>query len=311
MNLLYMKKIYIDKLHMTHAIKTHVNKTHIDRVHMNKIIPNTINEMGKIGIIGIGMVGNAIYQSFLKKGLNVLVYDKYKNIGKFDNILHTDIVFLCLPTLYNEDLKSYNKEAIDSVCWTLNEYNYTGLVVIKSTVEPETIQSLSLKYNLKLIHNPEFLTARTAFDDFENQSHIVIGKSAELDADDLSPLIKLYKTNYPKAEISICSSTESELMKIAINNFYAVKIQFFNELFFLSDKLSDVNYQNIRNLMLKNNWIHPQHTTVPGPDGKHSYGGMCFPKDTNAFLQFMINKKSPHKIIKAAIEERNELRDGE
>ncbi len=50
----------------------------------------------------------------------------------------------------------------------LNNDKYEGLVVVKSTVEPETVNKLSRKYlNLKICHNPvNFLTARTAYEDF-------------------------------------------------------------------------------------------------------------------------------------------------
>ena len=33
------------------------------------------------------------------------------------------------------------------------------------------------------------------------------------------------------------------------------------------------------------------HTNVPGTDGKLSYGGACFPKDTNALNNFMIKNE--------------------
>ena len=62
-------------------------------------------------------------------------------------------------------------------------------------------------------------------------------------------------------------------------------------------------------MMLKNNWINPMHTDVPGKDGKLSYGGMCFPKDTNALLQYMWKLDTPHHIIEATVIERNILRD--
>ena len=61
--------------------------------------------------------------------------------------------------------------------------------------------------------------------------------------------------------------------------------------------------------MLKNEWINPMHTQVPGPDGKPSYGGACFPKDTNALLHFMRTKGSPHKVLEGCVEERNSMRE--
>ena len=51
------------------------------------------------------------------------------------------------------------------------------------------------------------------------------------------------------------------------------------------------------------------HTDVPGIDGMLSYGGYCFPKDTNALVQFMKTKNTSHKVLQAVIDERNEMRD--
>ena len=97
-------------------------------------------------------------------------------------------------------------------------------------------------------------------------------------------------------------------MKIFLNSFYAVKIQFFNELYLLSEKMG-CNYNNIVDLMLKNKWINPMHTRVPGTDNKLSYGGNCFPKDTNALINHMKRNNTPHMVLKATIEERNKMRD--
>jgi UDPglucose 6-dehydrogenase len=265
-----------------------------------------------IGIIGIGFVGRAIYKSFKEKGINVLGYD-IKDINNeldsFDDCLLSDILFLCLPTQFDEINKCYDKSIIISVLNNINNNKYNGLVVIKSTVEPTTIENLQDQFpELKLFHNPEFLSAATAYEDFHSQSHIVIGKSNNCSDDDLKELENFYHYYYPDAKISLCSSTESESMKIYLNCFYSVKIQFFNELYLLCDK-TKTNYNNVVDLMLKNNWINPMHTKVPGTDGRLSYGGNCFPKDTNALLEFMKSKNSPCKILKASIEERNEMRD--
>ena len=138
----------------------------------------------KICIIGLGFVGNAMYNSFIKKCLivnyNLFTYDKFKDggIGRLEDTLLSDIIFLALPTCYDELLGTYNIESIIETCNYLRLNNYSGLIVIKSTVEPETTEKLSHLYNeLNFVHNPEFLTARTAYEDFHNQKHIVLGKS--------------------------------------------------------------------------------------------------------------------------------------
>jgi UDPglucose 6-dehydrogenase len=261
-----------------------------------------------IAIIGLGFVGNAIYKTLkLKKIDNIVVYDKFKNggIGNINECLNSDIMFLCLPTLYDIKLKKYDLVPIEDTLNYLKENNYKGLAVIKSTITPGTTNELSKKYNLNLCHNPEFLSAKTAFDDFLNQNHIVIGKSINCNKFEL--LEKFYKKHWPDAEISICSSDESETVKLGCNCFYSVKIQFFNELFLMCSE-GNYDFEKVKNIMLKNNWINPMHTNVPGTDGKLSYGGYCFPKDTNALASYLDNKKLPNLVLKSTIEERNLMR---
>ena len=65
-------------------------------------------------------------------------------------------------------------------------------------------------------------------------------------------------------------------------------MQFFNELY-LTCQSNGSDFKKIKRMMLLNNWINPMHTDVPGPDGRLSYGGLCFPKDTNALNSYMKN----------------------
>ena len=97
-------------------------------------------------------------------------------------------------------------------------------------------------------------------------------------------------------------------MKLFLNSFYAVKIQFFNELYDFC-KIKNLDFALIRNLMLKNNWINPMHTLVPGTDGKLSYGGSCLPKDTKALLSLMKSNNSMHSILNSTVSERDICRD--
>ena len=280
-----------------------------------------MNEVN-VAIVGLGFVGGAIEKSFREKGIKVVGYDKYRNIGSLEECMATDIMFLALPTLFNEELlsavgathasgkgNSYDLSAIHEVCEELSMKGYSGVTIIKSTVEPETTMNLGRKYdNLPFIHNPEFLSAATAYEDFHSQKHIVLGKGETCTEKKLSFVERFYKYYYPDAEISICTSTESECMKIFCNSFYAVKIGFFNELYLLCQKLN-TNYDEVKAMMLKNGWINPMHTKVPGTDGKLSFGGMCFPKDTKALNYFMTANNSPNMILSAAIAERKAIRN--
>lgn len=269
----------------------------------------------KIGVVGLGFVGAAMYKSFLNKNLienkDLFGYDKFKNegkgIGSFKYIIDCDIIFLALPTMFNESSGKYDLGAIYETCDNLVKNNYNGIVVIKSTVAPHTTDILSDKYKLSFIHNPEFLTARTAYNDFNNQFHIILGKGKYCSKEQLNILRDFYVKHY-KAEITLCESVESESMKIFANSFYAVKIQFFTELYILCKKIN-CDFDKIREMMIKNNWINPQHTNIPGPDGDISYGGLCFPKDTNALNEFMKEMNSPNKILDNTIKERNEMRN--
>ena len=268
----------------------------------------------KIGICGIGFVGNAMKDSFINKGyiLNqtLFVYDKYKEngIGTFEDLLQTDILFLSLPTIFDYDTLIYDKGPIVETLASLKNNSYGGVVIIKSTVEPQTTEKYAIEYQLNLIHNPEFLTARTAYEDFHNQKHIVLGKSSVCTESVVKLTEEFYKTNYPNATLSLCTSDESETMKIFANTFYASKVQIFTEFYLLCQKIN-VNFNNVKDIMIKNGWINPMHTTIPGPDGKISYGGLCFPKDTTALLHFMKTNESECSVIEAVIKERENMRD--
>lgn len=271
-----------------------------------------MSSLYKVGIIGLGFVGGSILKSFEIKKINVTGYDKFKDggINTFDDVKDANVVFLALPTLYSEELQEYDKSALHEICAELRDAAFKGIVVIKSTVEPGTTEIFAKLYNLSLVHNPEFLTARTAFIDFHNQSHIVLGKTSVSTDAQIDQLEAFYRVHWTDAEYSRGTSTETETMKIACNTFYAVKVQFFNELYFIAQK-DGSDYVTVRNMMLKNKWINPMHTDVPGPDGQFSYGGACLPKDSSALMHHMRRNQSINGVVKGCVEERNEMRKDE
>ena len=255
-----------------------------------------------IGIIGDGFVGSAIKKSLNNKNINVISYDKYKGIGNLNHLLKCNIIFFCLPTPFIDNV-GYDLSPIEENLLFLSKNSYGGLIVIKSTVSIGTCSQLFKNYNLKICHNPEFLTQRTAYEDFHNQKNIVIGY--DQNPIDLKNLIDIY-SKY-NAKINLCTTKESEATKLFCNSFYAQKVMIFNEFYSLCQKL-DINYNCIKRIMLDNDWINPMHTNVPGPDGKIAYGGACFPKDTKALLKQMSDNQSYNEMLEACIKERDKIR---
>lgn len=257
-----------------------------------------------VGIVGIGFVGSAIKLSFERKGVTPICYDKYKDIGELNNLINCDFIFLSLPTPMIEE-GAYDKSSIYETLDNLEKYNYKGVAVVKSTVEPGTVDNLNERYEFKVIHNPEFLTERTAEHDFHNQKHIVLG--IDNGCEKTAKVHDFFNHHYADAEISLCSSRESESMKLFCNNFYAMKIMIFNEFFSVCQK-TKTSFENVTALMFKNGWINEMHTKVPGPDGSLGYGGNCFIKDTKALLEFSKRKGSIHGLLEATVKEREILR---
>lgn len=274
-----------------------------------------MSDIPSVAVIGMGCVGGSVFRFFNEASSDkriIVGYDKYKSgyntDDDFENVLTKDIAFLCLPTLYEDSLKQYDKSAINEICQRLDDNFYKGVVVLKSTVEPGTTQALSEKHpSLTFMHNPEFLSARTCFQDFATQSHVVLGRTEGCQDKKFARVENLFRHYWPNAKYSMCTSIESESMKIFCNSFYAMKIGIFNEFNQLCEKTGQ-DFKFIMSMMLKNGWINEMHTQVPGTDGKPGYGGACFPKDTKALLQHMKRIGTDHMILEGCDKENDAWR---
>ena len=108
--------------------------------------------MNSIGIIGCGVVGNAVKEG-MSQAFNVLTYDKFKDEGCksiFDLIQKVDgVVFVCVPTPMSE-IGSCNTSIVKEVVEEIdNSAKYVGKkinVAIKSTIPPGTTKKLQ-RYN--------------------------------------------------------------------------------------------------------------------------------------------------------------------
>lgn len=272
----------------------------------------------KIGIVGLGFVGSGIYKSLVEcKGCSskdVIGYDRYKkfdwSVKSLKECTVCDILFLCLPTLYNKFTKSYDYSALEIVIGELAGSNYNGLVVIKSTVTPGTVAKLERigGNGINIVHNPEFLRERCAVEDVNNQTDIVIGRGEKCSDELVDRLVKFYGMYYPLGVVKVIGAKDSEALKIYINTFCSVKIQMLNELALLSEKIG-VNFDTVKGMMIDGNWMGERHTSVPGYDGMMSYGGHCLPKDSKALLELMKSVGCEQlDVLEASVGERDRMR---
>ena len=121
----------------------------------------------KIGIIGYGFVGSAL-KSSLKENVEVLKIDPKLNTHISElKVFNPDIIFLCLPTPISDDGDLQDISKLKKAINDIIEMELSCLLVIKSTVLPNYLRTVSDLYE-KVIHNPEFLREVSANEDFIN-----------------------------------------------------------------------------------------------------------------------------------------------
>lgn len=229
-----------------------------------------------IGIIGMGNVGTAIYEG-LKKHYELKTFDIKKPSDPLEEVAKCNIVFIAVPTPSHRGRQDLS--ALVNVFTKLQSFNFKGIHVIKSTILPNTCNYLNkLFLKARIIHNPEFLTERTASKDFVSNKKAVIGG---LDMGDMQLLAEVYKKlNYQT--VWYVSPTQAEYIKYLHNCFLASKVAILNEMYDIAKDIK-VDYSSSIDIASEvTGWINKKHTSVPGPDGWFGFGGHCFPKDIEA-----------------------------
>jgi UDPglucose 6-dehydrogenase len=282
----------------------------------------------KISIIGTGYVGLVTGAIFSNKNLDVTCIDlNQQKIGllseakidiyepglqeqifmglqkkllhftdNYNSIKDADAVLICVgtPQFENGDADlSYLYTAIDKLAATINDH---AVIVIKSTVPPQTCLKLSqylrnLGLNNQVVMNPEFLREGSAVNDFLNPDRIVIGCSSEA-AKDL--MLNIYQTW--ETEKVITDVTTAEMIKYASNTFLATKITFINEMSDICEKVG-ADIETLSYGVGLDKRIGKEFLKA-GP----GFGGSCFPKDINALLHLAKTKNVDSKILAAILD---------
>ena len=257
-----------------------------------------------IGIIGNGFVGNAVHQG-LREHFNLVIYDTdpSKKINTLEEVNKTEIVFLCVPTPMNTDGSFILSFLFDSI----SNLSSGKILLIKSTIPPNYAEFLINKFpKQKLVFNPEFLTERTAVQDFQNPSRIVIGGN---DEKTVQIVENMYRVIFPSRLVEIIKTDAKTacFIKYFSNCFFAAKVSLMNEFRQAADA-AGIDWNTALNGLLTSGWINPMHTLVPGPDGDYGFGGKCFPKDICAFIAYCKEEGIDPTVLEAAWKKNLEVR---
>ena len=232
----------------------------------------------KIGIAGHGVVGGALARWFKDHADHELkIHDPYKGFAKAKGA-EVDAAFICVPVPTREDgTQDYSELHI-----ALNSFNSKNKF-IRSTVLPGTNDRLGTWAF------PEFLTARTAYEDMCRMDLLTGCTDKSLFEEIFRPSFhdqrKVAWHELQGRKTIYVTNREAEIAKYAHNAFGAVKVNFFNLIYDLC-QTQGADYNAVLSGVLMSGYINKIHTDVPGPDGQFGFGGTCFPKDLKAFEKY-------------------------
>jgi UDPglucose 6-dehydrogenase len=243
----------------------------------------------KVGICGYGFVGVAT-ESGLQRipDIEIRVYDKYKDTESLESVVdNSDVLFVAVPTPMNFETGECDVSIVEEVVDKIDALAPGKSIVIKSTVPPGTTARLAKAHpRQNFVFNPEFLTEKNFVQDFIAQDRIILGSACYFPGFD-SEVFYLYKdftkTQEKPAVIKVTTSSVAEMVKYMGNCFLATKVSLCNEICEICQALN-VDYREVSALVGLDTRIGPSHMKVPGHDGKHGFGGSCFPKDLNSLI---------------------------
>ena len=260
-----------------------------------------IFDQPKIGIIGLGFVGEAIrdaYEGYTRICIDTDVSKGY--VGTYDEIMDTEGIFVCVPSPEGANGLA-DTSILEAVLDKLKDYN--GVIISKVTAPPDVYKYLQLDHP-NLVYVPEFLTAANAKIDYYNTKFAIIGGSVLAYKREAERILRY---THPDLFVNFCSIEDASLSKYIINSFLATKVVFMNEMAELVEATGG-KWDRVASLISLDPRIGNSHLRVPGLDGVYGFGGMCFPKDTSAILKYAEAVKCDLNVLSNAVKKNTLLR---
>ncbi len=266
-------------------------------------------EATKLGIIGYGIVGQALAYGFsrpeIKENYQIRFYDKYKDTDTLEDVvIKSEFIFIALPTPMKEDESGIDLSIIEEMVKEITKFtdNTDKIIVIKSTVVPGTTAALEKKYpKSNFAFNPEFLTEANYLEDFVNADRNVVGANNDLSS---RRVVALYRQRFPHTKIFQTDTTTAEMVKYMANALLATKVIFANEMFDLCQALG-IKYEEVKSMVVADRRIYDSHLDVTTSRG---FGGKCFPKDVVALIGRAKELKLEPKLLETVWSQNKKIR---
>ena len=195
-------------------------------------------------------------------------------------------VFVCVPTPTTD--AGQDLSAVESVL--ARHAGHECAVVIRSTVLPGTCDRIQAEHpEWAVYHWPEFLNARSAWEDFCNPRVQVIGNGIHSSAWDSRWESVLPRPTASGQWVSV-SLASAEGIKYGHNVHGAMQVIFANLMHDVCRRAGGGNWAAIAWGMTQIGYVtlqlHDAYWDV-WRDNKRGYAGACFPKDVKALLAYM------------------------
>jgi UDPglucose 6-dehydrogenase len=224
-----------------------------------------------VGIVGGGTVGLATARAFTEHVAEVRVFDVLpeRRTHTLDDVYKCDLIMVCLPTPQRAGSLACNTDYVEEFFSQAAAFHADRRYVIRSTVPPGFTKRMA-HFCPHVCHSPEFLTARCANTDAQMPSRNLVGSPWGTDDSVLfgpdgsaNMLYKLYRMRWPHVPALVYDSDVTEMVKLATNGFFAVKLAYWNEVRAYADAIG-CNWQHVITAVLRDQRISPSHTQVPG-----------------------------------------------
>ena len=263
------------------ASKLNMKMNKISKVNLNFKDKNVFDL--KIGIAGFGVVGQAFFSSIKHENINLFIYDKYKNIGDENDLIHCDVVFCFLPTPTRS--KKQSIEEIRNLLSYLHNNNFKGIFIIRSTVL-YYVQFEDGTYDFDIVINPEFLRQNHVEEDIKNTTDYILGGRIDV----CKNVQIIYELLGIHAKFHFVTMEEACDIKYIHNIYRALIVTFHHYVHDVTINQSKI-WGKIKEMM-----IHEDYGSNIYMDGKPGFGGACLPKDVVSY-----DHECPHNLTKFLI----------